>query len=696
MFAALTIQTLQAIFRAMSKLKPAEKQMPKGRTLLFKVIGILSPFILLLVLELLLRVFDYGNDLRLFTTYKNDSDYLVFNPAASKKYFLNQTVATTGNHEPFKKVKDPNTTRIFVLGESTTIGYPYFHNGSFHRWLQYRLMYTFPGRNFEIINISLTAVNSYTVLGFAKEVVNYEPDAILIYTGHNEYYGALGVGSTENIGGSPFLVKTILSLRQLKLVQLMTNIYTSIVGGPAIPKGELKETLMQRMVASQQIPYQSALYKRGVEQFRANMDQTLQTFSDHKIPVFISNLVSNEKDLKPFISVAATGANSAAFNYNFSKGLRAFNSNDIALALNYFSAANKAYPDHALCNYYIGQILFKQGDYAGAKTAFDKARNLDALRFRAPDEINAIINQLTKKYTDAHLVNTTAAFEANSDHHIIGDNLILEHVHPNLAGYALMSDAFYESLKAEHFITVPKNKEISFKQLLHDMPITKIDSLTGVYKMINLKSSWPFTSANIKPDYPVKTPEEQLAYQVTFKNIGWTDAMSQLYSYYTNNKDILNARKVAEAMILEIPEEESLYEKAANLSGVLKDYRDAAANYSILFRLSPSFDRARNLFVLYLKLDDPEGAMPYLDYAIKNNASNFNLAPVMQYVNSVIAFRKTYASDTTNTTVINNIADAYTKMGNKDGAVKYAGKTLKLDKNNKAALNILTTANSIR
>ena len=101
-----------------------------------------------------------------------------------------------------KKMKDDSTLRIFVLGESTTIGYPFFHNGSFHRWLQYRLMHTFPDRQFEIINLSLTAVNSYTVLGFAKELIRYKPDAVLIYTGHNEFYGTLGVGSSSRIGSS--------------------------------------------------------------------------------------------------------------------------------------------------------------------------------------------------------------------------------------------------------------------------------------------------------------------------------------------------------------------------------------------------------------------------------------------------------------------------------------------------------------
>jgi hypothetical protein len=164
------------------------------------------PFLFLALVELILRWCDYGYDPHLFITYHGDAHYLVFNPDAGKRYFSDQLLATTGNQEPFLRKKEDGTLRIFVLGESTTIGYPYFHNGSAHRWLQYRLMRTFPGKKLEVINVSLTAVNSYTVYGFAKEVVDYEPDAVLIYCGHNEYYGALGVGSTNKIGGSPFVV----------------------------------------------------------------------------------------------------------------------------------------------------------------------------------------------------------------------------------------------------------------------------------------------------------------------------------------------------------------------------------------------------------------------------------------------------------------------------------------------------------
>ena len=133
----------------------AEKSSIQKNILIFKAIGIAIPFVLLVFIELSLRLFSYGDNLNLFINYKNDSNYLVFNPYASRKYFTDPTMATAGNAELFKKKKDRNTCRIFVLGESTTIGYPYFYNASFHRWLQYRLTNTFPEKNFEIIKYSL-------------------------------------------------------------------------------------------------------------------------------------------------------------------------------------------------------------------------------------------------------------------------------------------------------------------------------------------------------------------------------------------------------------------------------------------------------------------------------------------------------------------------------------------------------------
>lgn len=664
----------------------------RNRTLVFKIISVAVPFCLLTLLECGLRLFHYGYDLRLFIEYPNKKNYLSLNPDASKRYFINQKNATTGNVEPFLKAKPAGTRRIFVLGESTTIGYPYFYNGSFHRWLQYRLAHTFPDQRFEIVNLALTAVNSYTVLGFARELVDYQPDAVLIYTGHNEYYGAMGVGSTEQFGGNPALVNAVLRLRSLKIMQLATNLYQKALALGVNAKPENDGTRMRRMVAGQQIQYQSELYKRGVEQFRANMTEVLDIFTARNVPVFIGNLVSNERDLKPFVSFPVDSTRFPGFSRHYRMALDFLQKADSAQAYGYFKKAAQTYGSHALCNYYLGQLESARGNANAARTYFSKARDLDGLRFRAPEEFNNIIRQLAGKHSNAHLVDVKHAFETASPNGIIGKDLILEHVHPDLKGYALMSDAFYEALKNAKFIRPAVHAEMSFAQLKKEMPIPAVDSLAGVYKIANLKSSWPFNAALDRDSLKTDTFEECVAFDLAYRRISWENAMDQAYSHYIEAGNYREAREIVEALILEQPTDAAaLYSKSAMLSGRLGDERNALLSFQKAFRLAPSFETARYLFVLFLNMDEPEKAIPYLEYAISNNTSGLNLKPVRALVQEVVSLRARLPIDSSDVSVLSRIASAYYKMDNRDGALRYARKVLRLNARDATALQLMTS-----
>jgi tetratricopeptide (TPR) repeat protein len=665
---------------------------PKIKELLFRAISILLPFLILFLFEISLRIFHYGNDFRLFIEYPENKNYLVFNPEASKKYFSNQAFATTGNTELFKKKKDANTLRIFVLGESTTIGYPYFHNGSFHRWILFRLMHDYPDQNFEIINLSLTAVNSYTVSGFAQELINFKPDAVLIYTGQNEYYGVLGVASTDKIGGSPGIVNLILSLRKLRFTQLLTNLYEKIAGASVTSSGG---TRMKMMIADEKIPYNSKLFNRGIKQFRYNINKTLSLLNKYNVPVFISNLVSNEKDLKPFISIGIDSIQYPGFYKYFKPGLTAFEKGDFLKSSQLLQAADKINNTNAICNFCLGKLAYNQGDFKQAKEYFVIARDMDGLRFRAPEQINTVILQLCNKYPNAHLVDTKAEFENWSDDHIIGNELILEHVHPNLTGYALMSDAFYETMKREHLLSPNKGTELTFKQLLHDMPVGKVDSLAGVYRISNLKKNWPFSEVLQRDSITISKEEEKLAWDLAIKKISWKNAINSLYDYDIKNQKLAEARNLMEVLVLEYPENVSYYEKASMLSSKSNDYERAIFYSKRAFNLSHSFDNAMSLSLNYLKLDRPVEAVPYIEFSIKNNTSGLNLLVLKSAVEEVIQLKSTNPNDSTNVSVLNKIARAYIKMDNRIGALIYIRKTLTHDNRNIEALSMLSQIKNV-
>jgi len=563
---------------AASKTPAPESKQPKGKKLLlFKTLAILTPFIILFFLELILRLCDYGDNTDLFIKYPLDGRYMVMNYYASEKFFPDTLNSTVGNQEVFTIKKAPNTVRIFVLGESTTIGFPFVPNGSFHRWLQFRLMQMYPDKNFEIINLSLTAVNSYTVLNFGKQLAQYQPDAVLIYTGHNEYYGALGVGSTTYVGSSHFMVQTLIALRGLKIVQLFNNGIQKLAVLFKADKKPDGKSLMEDLAAHQHIAYGSADYQAGITQFTQNMTELCSTLNDEKIPVFLSTVVSNEKDQPPFVS-AGTGSGSAAWNYK------------------------------------AGQLALSKGSYDTAKQYFDKAKELDELRFRAPEAINTSIKNIAAQFPYVHLVDTKSVFEQHSPNGITGHETIMEHVHPNLFGYALMSDAFYQAIQKQQLIKGTPDREISFDELLKEMPITKMDSLKGAYQIMMLKTGWPFNqpiSKQFRVDYSL---DGTLAVKVALGHLRWDNAMGQLYRYDKKMGYYQAELKVLEGMVLQYPQTQDFYGLSGVLNANLKNYNQAAFYYRKLFMLSNDPMTAEAVYQFYLKADDPARALTFVQY----------------------------------------------------------------------------------
>ena len=165
-----------------------------------------------------------------------------------------------------------------------------------------------------------------------------------------------------------------------------------------------------------------------------------------------------------------------------------------------------------------------------------------------------------------------AEFEVHSPNQIIGDNLITDHVHPDLQGYSLMSDAFYEAMKSAGFFQVSPSMEMSYDELVEDMPISKVDSLAGVYRIHNLKGRWPFNLSSYKTELPANTFEEVLARKLAFEQIDWMTAHKDLFAFYEQKNRVSEAGKVTEAMVLENPTVPELYELAAKLKLELKDY----------------------------------------------------------------------------------------------------------------------------
>lgn len=324
----------------------------------FYIVLILLPLLFLFFLEAGLRIFSYGKNLEQWIEITEGK--LILNPDIGARYFTSTQNYPHSNHDAFDKIKKENAIRIFVLGGSSAAGFPFSPGGAFSRYVRDRLEIQFPENRIEVINLGITAVNTYTIKDLVPEIIEQNPDLIIIYTGHNEYYGALGVGSLESIGNSAFIINTYLYLNRFKTFQLVKNIikeFAKLTAGDAETGGA---TLMARMAEEKSIPLESEVYNDGVKQFQNNLENILAEFKEKNVPVIIGTLASNLKDLQPFKSVKTEKHPQAKDIFQKAK------------------------------------LELEKNNIKTADSLFRFAKDLDALRFRAPESFNKIIKVLTK------------------------------------------------------------------------------------------------------------------------------------------------------------------------------------------------------------------------------------------------------------------------------------------------------------
>ena len=580
----------------------AENKNNSGRkNLIFKIITVLIPFLILLVFEGILRLAGVGDDLSLFiqNPVKGYEKYLMVNPEVGKKYFQKFEYTAPAN-DIFLKEKPENTFRIFVMGSSTVYGFPYERNLMFSRILNQQLENAWPSKKIEVVNTAITAINSFTLFDFIDQILKQKPDAILIYAGHNEFYGAFGIGSNETMSRNRGLTKLHISLMNLKIYQLIRNIISGItgrIGGGS--KEEVHGTLMKRMVADKDILLNSEEYKIAMERYRQNMDEILQKATKKNVPVFLSELVCNINGMEPFNSVKADGLEAAG---------------DV------FLQAGKAEDNQ---------------DYQSALGLYYKAKDLDCIRFRASEDVNQIVNELAVKYS-VFRVPMLSQFQEHSPNKLIGNNLMTEHVHPNIEGNFLMAEAFLISIEKSGIFGEPdKNSETTTEYLKRNYGYTALDSLLALHRIRSLKGYWPF----------VKDPKDEVNYRLVYHSKGLLDSLSfaamknpelslsdvrlDLAKNYEKSGQLINAYREYEALLRTNPYVAVNYRDAANCLVQLADLPLALKYFQKSIDYEDSFFARYRIGEIYLLKGD-------YNNAILSFEKSFSLSPDDKKVNVLV------------------------------------------------------------
>jgi hypothetical protein len=576
-------------------------QKKKKTPFYFYAILIGLPILFFVCLELGLRLFGYGYNIEQWDAATEGK--LMLNQEIARRYFYNIERIPLSNQDVFDADKKPNAYRVFVLGESSAAGYPFSPLGSFSRYIRDRLELVYPNSIIEVVNLSLTAINSYTLRDLFPGVLEQKPDLILIYTGHNEYYGALGIGSMESLGTSRSMINLLLYLNKYRTVQLVRNTIQWMMGlfsgNAEMPKG----TMMSRMAKDQYIGFNTETFNAGISQFEGNIRDILDMAKEKSIPVILSTLASNLKDQTPFISINTENYPRADKIYNQAKA------------------------------------ELKNANIKMADSLFRFAKDLDALRFRASEKMNRSIFLLSKEY-NLPLVNFDSALSAISTDGIIGDEIMTDHLHPTLTGQFILGKLFFEKMEQSNYLPNDKAADISAEKqdsiTIANFNFTRLDSIISDFRIKLLKNDWPFVNKKDKiPNSKVlalKNFEDSLAAEVLDDNITWEEGHRKMAAYSLVKRNLESFLGEMDALISQYPVIVEYYDYVAKVLIEKNDYRRAYKYLKNGYYIKANAFKTKWLGTIDLYNNELESAEMYLNESLDYDKSDsqvwYNLAGI--------------------------------------------------------------------
>lgn len=461
-------------------------------TIFIEILLVLIPLLLLIGLEVYLRHIHYGLDDRIFIPQSSSFTYQL-NPELYRKYYsinnpmLKQLIPKVS----MKQQKSAKDFRIFCLGGSTT-------RGPFPELLHELLKRFNADKTVEVVNLGIDTFNSYQVLDIAKKLPQYDPDLLIIYMGHNEIYGPLGVASKVALGTSRKVINLILRLREIKIFQLANNVYLKL----RTPSNRLeKEGSPYKMMVNSSLAPHHSLREQAIENFRGNLHEIISIAKRHQIPVILGTIVSNVRDWRPFDSEPPPSSlDVTQWQQLLENGKAAFEQNRLEEAERIYQTAIELFPDHAQTHFDLGHVYLAEGYQDKAKRSFTRARDLDILPIRAPSEVNEIIKNVAKE-TDIILADLETAFQDCDPKSVIGKPMIVEHLHPSNEGYYLIASHLANVIFKEGFLIASKNLDFNDPSLKRELDIGELDK-GDLVRLRHMLKIWPFNINNAGYQYP--------------------------------------------------------------------------------------------------------------------------------------------------------------------------------------------------
>ena len=347
----------------------------------------------------------------------------------------------TFNDQAFPVDKAAGETRIFVLGGSSANGFPWNADAAFSGVLHDVLAEVYPDRHFEVINAAGISYAMHRLNLVAEEIVGYDPDVLVIYSGHNEFVERSFYEALKNRGATQNRLEH--ALAHTRIYSALARTLTEARGTGSKGKDQFGMTVRRE----QNLKFTEQEKQAIVDDFRDTLQQLVRRAQDRNVRVILATVPCNLRDWAPesVASLRGDEAERSTWVAAFNDGQRKVDGGQFQEAITALEQAATIAPQHAETHYLLGKAFEGTETWQRARVAYERACDCDASPDRRLSAVNDAIREVARN-EGVRLLDVDRIFQDQSDHGLVGFNLIEDYVHPNKTGHHLIAWHLWQSL----------------------------------------------------------------------------------------------------------------------------------------------------------------------------------------------------------------------------------------------------------
>jgi len=410
----------------------------RPRKALFALVVVVSFFVLLEALLWVAGVPTLLSQQDPFRGFSDSVSVYQLDPARSVYRTTPRASRHSFNPQEFAALKPERGFRVFILGGSSAYGFPWGAEQSFSRPLEDALVDALPDRDVEVINAAAMSYGSHRLRVLVRELLHYEPDLFVLYSGHNEFvereFFADFLTRRQGLDG---LQKAVARSR---LAWLLSRLR------PA-PGAEAGADLLGLDVDHARELVESTAEKQAAgEQLRNNLEAVVDAIAEQSVPVILCTVPANLTGWAPNDSLFRADlapASRRQVEKWLAEGRAALADGQPEAAARVLEQAVALAPEHAEGHFRMGQAALALDQPEQALAAFRLALEADARPSRALATFNDQIRALARA-PRLPLLDVALLFQAAVEDGLLGFNLFQDYVHPKPQAHKLIARGLYQ------------------------------------------------------------------------------------------------------------------------------------------------------------------------------------------------------------------------------------------------------------